>query len=95
MPRAWYSFTGPQTEDGYNALSNYSLLLAEPTCASNNKICAVYAIGNRVGGVQTANPTDITFVRSLFAAAVANSANQPITGGNNAQGRPYYVRVKP
>jgi len=93
MPRAWYSFVGTEAE--YDLLSKYQLITTgEPSCNSNNKICAVYAIGDRVAGVQSFNPTDITFVRALFGNATANGASQPITGGNNAQGRPYYVRVK-
>jgi len=86
-------FKGSSPSD-WDFLSKYELIITgEPNCDSNNKICAVYAIGDRVAGVQSFNPTDITFVRTFFGSAVANGASQPVTGGNNAQGRPYYVKV--
>ena len=102
MPRAWYIFTGLQTQDDYNELGKYQLSidenlnLVEPTCNSSNDICAIYAIGNLVGSppVQSNNPTNIDYPKSFFASAIGTGASYPLTGGNNAQGRPYYVRVK-
>jgi len=96
MPRAWYAFVGTAAE--YDLLSKYQLITTgEPSCSSSNKICAVYAIGDRISGVQSFNPTDISFARTFFGNATANGVNQPPSpaGGNNAQGKPYYVRVKP
>jgi len=103
MPRAWYYFVGNQSTDDYNDLSKYEFLDDgtghnwEPSCNSGNNICAIYALGVSIGipPIHSFNPTDITYARNFFASAISNSASQPVTGGNNAQGRPYYVRVRP
>jgi len=101
MPRAWYAFVGAQNATDYNTLSKYQLITNqfgvnyEPSCNSDYSICAVYAIGTRVAGVQSFNPTSISYPLSFFSAALADGASQPPTGGANPQGRPYYVRVKP
>jgi len=98
MPRAWYSYNG---FGDYDNLSAYTLcrsaitgLLFEPICNSSNRICAIYAVGDLVGGEQTIHPTDITYPRSFFGMAISNGVSQPVIGGANNQGRPYYVRVK-
>ena len=91
MPRAWYSYNGGPNDQ----LSSYDLIVSgEPTCHQGNTICAIYALGTRVGGVQSTNPTNITYPSTFFGDAEGNGVNQPITGGNNAAGLPYYVRVK-
>jgi len=101
MPRAWYIFVGEQTFDDYNNRFKYEFLDDgtgqnwEPSCNSSNNICAIYAIGVKVGNIQSFNPSNIIYPRSLFAAAQSQAASQPTTGGVNTQGRPYYVRVKP
>ena len=91
MPRAWYSYNGAS----YDLLSSYQLITSgEPTCSSGNIICAIYALGTNINGVQSLNPTNIAYPSSLFSEAISNGASQPINGGNNAAGLPYYVRVK-
>jgi len=96
MPRAWYFYGGTQISSEFDKLSNYELLLfGEPACDSGNRICAVYAIGNRLLGIQSNRPTNISFVRSFYGDAISNGASMPLIGGNNAQGLPYYVRVIP
>lgn len=90
MPRAWYSYNG----GSFDQLSNYSLLGSEPACDTGNLICAIYAIGTKTAGVQSNNPTRITYPRSLFGAAISDGVNQPVNGGHNELGLPYYVKVK-
>jgi len=99
MPRAWYSYLGPQNAAGYNTLSNYLVIFNgvsyyEPGCNNGCNVCAVYAIGTKVGGVQSTNPTNISYPLSLIAAAINSCESMPTNGGNNAQGRPFYVRVR-
>jgi len=90
MPRAWYKFMGLQTVNDYDDLSNYELIDGEPTCSSGDKICAVYAAGSLIAGTpptQSFNPTDIDFVRTLFAEATGSGVNQSVGGR-------LYVRVQ-
>ena len=87
MPKAWYEFMGLQTVTDYNNLHNYELFDGEPTCSSGDKICAVYTDGKLIAGIQSFNPTDIKFVRTLFAEATGSGVNQSVGGR-------LYVRVK-
>lgn len=88
MPNAWYVYVGAQNGAAYNVLANYIFFPGVPACCDGNALCAIYAFGPLIGGVQAVNPTNIAAAQAWFADAFANGTCQPPADN------PFLVRMK-
>ena len=89
MPNAWYVYVGPQNGAAYNVLTNYIYSPNVPACCNGNALCAIYAFGPLIGGIQAVNPAKIAAAQAWFATAFATGACQPVADN------PFLVRLKP